>query len=194
MLGRLGVADPDAGYMRLVRLTAVFAGIAAVLTAAGIGRVAAHASVDRTGGRRHAVIVAARTHAIASIGLVVIAAIASGHVPAQHARWLWMPLVGAPIGALCGAAIGIACGGAAPLGILDVLALARTPGAKLRHLLQVIDPDDFVKIATALRQRTAQMFHGMFDPAALPPGAPTHDKQPAEPAPHAPAAPPDPPV
>ncbi|HEY1816382.1 MAG TPA: hypothetical protein VGG74_28745 [Kofleriaceae bacterium] len=144
----------------------MFAGIAAVLTAAGIGRVAAYASVDATGGRRHAAWVAARTHAVASIALLVIAAIPEGHLPAHHARWLVMLPVGALVGATCGLAIGVVCGGAAPINILDMLALARTPTAKLRHLL---DPEDLVRIASLVRSRTTQVFHTMFDPAERPP-------------------------
>ncbi len=155
--------------MRLVRLTAVFAGIAAVLTAAGIGRVAAFASVDAIGGRRHAAWVAARTHAVASIALLIIAAIPEGHLPAHHARWFWMVPIGALVGAACGLAIGVVCGGAAPINILDVLALARTPTAKLRHLL---DPEDLVRIAAVVRTRTTRVFHTMFDPAEPPPDEP----------------------
>lgn len=166
LVGRLGASDPAKGFMHLVRFTAVFAGIAAVLTAAGIGRVAAHASVDAIGGRRHAALVAARTHAVASIALLVIATIPEGHLPAHHARWLVMVPVGAIVGAFCGLAIGVVCGGAAPLNILDVLALARTPTAKLRHLL---DPEDLVRIASVVRSRTTQVFHTMFDPAERPP-------------------------
>ena len=175
LLGRLGATDPEAGFMRLLRLTAVFAGIAAVLTAAGIGRVAAHASVDAIGGRRHAAFVAARTHAVASAGLVIIAAIPQGHLPAHHATWILFPLVGAAVGGVCGLAIGAVCGGAAPVSILDVLALARTPGAKLRHLL---DPEDLVKIAAVVRSRTVQAFHDMFDPAQGPPAAPPEEPKP----------------
>lgn len=178
LLGRLGASDPDAGFMRLIRLAAVFSGLAAVLTAAGIGRIAAFASVDAVGGRRHAVWVAARAHAIAGIGLVLIAAIAAGHVPAHRAAWAWFVPVGVLVGATCGLAIGAVCGGAAPINILDVLALARTPTAKLRHLL---DPEDLVKIATVLRTRTSRALHTMFEPAeqppAEPPGDPKRDSQ-----------------
>src|SRR3954463_6600643 len=55
LLARLGIGDPDTGFMRILRLTTVFCGVAAVLTAAGIGRLAAHASVDKIGGRSRAV-------------------------------------------------------------------------------------------------------------------------------------------
>src|SRR5689334_20583618 len=58
LLGKFGVGDRAAPFMRIMRLTAVFAGVAALLTAAGVGRVAAHASVDKIGGRRHAIAVA----------------------------------------------------------------------------------------------------------------------------------------
>jgi hypothetical protein len=166
LLARLGATDPDVGFMRLMRLTAVFVGIAAVLTAAGIGRLAAHASVDAIGGRRHAVFVAARTHAVASAGLVIIATIPHGHLPEHHLPWLLMPIVGAAVGWLSGAAIGMVCGGAAPVGIAEVMTLARAPGHALRQLL---DPEDLLKLGQAVRQRTQQVLHGMFDPAKPPP-------------------------
>src|SRR6188474_3125754 len=59
LLARMGVGNSDAEIMSILRLTAVFAGVAAVLTAAGIGRLAAYASVDKPGGRRHAMYIAA---------------------------------------------------------------------------------------------------------------------------------------
>ena len=172
LLGRLGETDPDADFMRLLRLTAVFAGIAAVLTAAGIGRRAAWASVDAIGGRRHAMMVAARTHAAASAGLLMIATIPNGHLP-DHARgWIVIVIIGALVGAVSGVVIGAVCGGAAPLRIADVMALARTPG---HALTQLLDPKDLVRLGTRMRSRTRQMFQGMFDPADKPP--PDHDKQ-----------------
>jgi hypothetical protein len=175
----LFASAPDASFMTVIRLTTIFAGIAAVLTAAGIGRIAAEASIEQVGealgGRRHAVWIAARTHAVASIGLIVIAAIPQGHVPQHHAGWLVMIPIGALVGAVCGAAIGVVCGGSAPINILDVLALARTPTAKLRTLL---DPEDLVKIAAVVRARTTRAFHAMFDPAARPPDEhPKNDKR-----------------
>lgn len=149
--------------MRILRLTAVFAGIAAVLTAAGIGRRAAWASVDAIGGRRHAIAVATRTHAAASAALMIIATIPNGHLP-DHARgWISIMLVGAFVGATCGVVIGAVCGGAAPLHISDVVALARTPAHALGQLL---DPTELVRLGARMRSRTKQMFQGMFDPAA----------------------------
>src|SRR5512134_3049387 len=47
LLARFGIGDPDATFMHILRLTAVFAGVAALFTAAGVGRVAAYASVDK---------------------------------------------------------------------------------------------------------------------------------------------------
>ena len=180
LLARLGVGDPGPGFMRFLRLTAVFAGVAAVLTAAGIGRLAAHASIDRIGGRRHAVMVAARAHAAAGAGLIIIAAIPQGHLPLHPAVWIVFPVIGAGVGAVCGAVIGIVCGGAAPVGIAEVMALARTPGAALRQLL---DPEDLQKIGAAVRHRTAQMFGGMFEPAKRPPDDPKADPKAEPPAP-----------
>ena len=166
LLGHLGATNPHADFMRVLRLTAVFAGIAAVLTAAGIGRRAAWASVDAIGGRRHAAAVAARTHAAASAALIVIATIPQGHLP-DHARgWLIIPIVGAVVGAGCGAVIGAICGGATPLHLGDVLELARTPG---HALTQLLDPKDLVRLGTRMRSKTREVFHGMFDPAEKPP-------------------------
>jgi hypothetical protein len=174
LLAQAGIGDDDAGFMRVLRLAAVFAGVASVLTAGGIGRLAAVASVARlgpdriAGGRRRAVLVAARTHAAASAGLIVIAAIPLGHLPDHAAGWLPYPLFGAAAGAACGAVIGLVCGGAAPVGFADVWSLARTPGAALRQLL---DPEDLARFGSALRQRTSTLFEGMFEPAKRPPEA-----------------------
>jgi hypothetical protein len=181
LLARLGIGDPSVGFMRILRLTTLFAGIAAVFTAAGIGRLAAHASVDAIGGRWRAVFVAARAHGIASIGLVVIAAIPNGHLPGHSWGWLAYPAVGFAVGAACGALIGVVCGGAAPVGIHDVMTLARKPSEALRQLL---DPADLIRIGAAVRDRTTHLFEGMFEPAQRPPAdAPAEpDAQPVEPA------------
>ena len=166
LLARVGVGDRTLGFMRLMRMSAVFAGLAAAMTAAGIGRLAAHASVEPNAGRRRAVIVAARAHAIASMALVVIAVIPNGHLPAPSLPWLLVPVIGALVGLPCGATIGLVCGGAAPIGFSDVVALARTPAAALRQLL---DPEDLIKLGATVRHRTTQMFEGMFEPAERPP-------------------------
>ncbi len=163
-LARLGVGDPEAGFMRIMRLTTVFAGIAALLTAGGIGRLAAYASA--AGGRRRAIVVSARAHAIASAGLVMIATIPHGHLPVSSWGWLPMPLAGLVAGLVCGALIGAVCGGAAPVGFAEVWSLARKPSDALRQLLS---PDDIIKLGSALRTRTTHLFEGIFEPAPLPP-------------------------
>lgn len=165
LLARIGVGDPDAGFMQIMRLTTVFAGVAAVLTAAGIGRLAAHASAE--GGRRRAMFVAARAHAVAGAGLVIIAAIPLGHLPAKPIGFIPLPLAGLVSGAICGALIGAVCGGTAPVGFSDVWSLAKKPSEALRMLL---GPEDIVKLGTALRTRTTSVFHGIFEPAPKPPG------------------------
>ncbi|MCX5748141.1 MAG: hypothetical protein NT062_37250, partial [Proteobacteria bacterium] len=53
-----------------------------------------------------------------------------------------------------------------PLGIGDVLSLAKQPTRAIRHLLA---PEDLVKLGAALRDRTSNLFEGMFEPAAPPP-------------------------
>ena len=173
LLARLDIGDGDATFMRILRMTALFAGIAAVLTAAGIGRLAAHASIDKIGGRRHAIWIAARAHAAAGAGLVLIATIPHGNLPEQPIGWLAIPAVGAVIGAACGALLGAICGGAAPVRIGDVMAAAiKRPSEALRQLL---DPEDLIKLGAAVRHRTSQMFEGItsaFEPAQRPPTEP----------------------
>jgi len=163
LLGHVGIGDRHAPFMHLLRMSAVFAGLAAVLTAAGIGRLAAHASVEKSGGRRRAMLVAARAHAAASAGLLLIAVIPLGHLPDRGAHWLWIPVIGMGVGAVCGAMIGVVCGGAAPVRIADVMAIAiKRPTDALRSLL---DPEDLLKLGAAVRHRTTQVLGGIFEPA-----------------------------
>jgi hypothetical protein len=168
LLGRLGFANPDVGFMTILRMTAVFTGVAALLTAGGIGRLAAHAQAGQVD-RKKAIVVAARAHAAASAGLVLIAVIPHGHLPGHSWRWLAYPGMGALVGAACGATIGLVCSGVAPIGFADVLSLAKTPGAALRQLL---DPEDLIKLGGVVRRRTTQMFDGIFEPAKGPPAPP----------------------
>jgi hypothetical protein len=178
LLARLGVGDPSVDLMTILRLTAVFAGVAALLTAGGVGRLAAYASIEKDGGRRRAIVVAARAHAAAGAGLLLIAAIPHGHLPAAGGGWLAYPLMGAVVGAACGALIGLVCGGAAPVRIADVMALAiKRPSEALRQLL---DPEDLIKLGAAVRQRTTQMFGGIFEPAQRPPAEKPSDAPPQE--------------
>ena len=167
VLAQIDLADPDADFMRIMRLTTVFAGIAALFTAGGIGRLAAYASVQ--GGRRRAVFVAARAHAAASAGLVIIATIPHGHFPNGPWGWVGLASVGLIPGAICGAAIGFVCGGATNVGLADVWSLAQRPTGAIRQLL---DPKDLVRFGSSLRSRTTNMFEGIFDPAPLPPENP----------------------
>jgi hypothetical protein len=166
VLARAGFGDRDAGFMRIMRLTTVFAGVAALFTAGGIGRLAAHASAD--GGRRRAMVVAARAHAVASAGLVIIAAIPLGHLPERPIGFLPLPVAGLIAGAVCGALIGAVCGGQAPVGFADVWSLAKKPSEALGKLL---GPEDLVKLGSALRARTTHLFEGIFEPAPKPPAA-----------------------
>lgn len=171
LLARLGVGDRNASWMHILRLTTVFAGVAGLFTAAGIGRLAAYASVDKIGGRRHAMAIAARAHAAAGAGLIMLAAIPHGHFPEHHLPWLLIPIMGAVVGALCGAIIGAVCSGPSPVRISDLMGLAiRRPSEALRQLL---DPEDLVKLGAAVRHRTTRVFEGIFEPAEKPPTQPT---------------------
>src|SRR6476646_2129713 len=61
VLARLGIGNPAVPFMHLLRMSAVLAVIAALLTAGGIGRLAAATSYER--GRQRATVVSARVHA-----------------------------------------------------------------------------------------------------------------------------------
>lgn len=163
VLARFGIGNPDASFMQVMRLTTVFAGIAALFTAGGIGRLAAHAA---PAGRRRAVWVAARAHAMAGAGLVIIAAIPLGHVPVKATGFIPIAFAGLACGAVCGSLIGLVCGGVAPVGLGDVWTLAKFPTTALRTLLS---PEDLVKLGGAVRTRTTRMFEGIFEPAPKPP-------------------------
>jgi len=184
VLAQLGIGNPEVSVMRIMRLTTVFAGVAALFTAGGIGRLAAYASID--GGRRRAVFVAARAHAVASAGLVLIAAIPHGQLPGHSLAWLAFPVGGAVVGVACGALIGLVCSGPAPVDLSDVWSLARLPSVALRHWL---DPRELVRLGAAVRHHTSHLFEGMFDPAPPPPTASDPPPAPTAPLPPPPRDP-----
>lgn len=168
LLARFGFGNPDVAWMRTIRITAVFAGAAALLTAGGIGRLAAYAVVD--GGRRTAIWRAARAHAIAGAGLVMIAAIPHGQLPENPYGWLAFLGGGLVCGAVAGAGIGLVCSAPTALAQLaDVWSLARKPSTVLRNL---VDADDLMRLGSVLRARTTNLFEGIFDPAAREPAPP----------------------
>lgn len=174
LVARLGVGNARADFMHVVRLAAVFTGVAAILTAGGIGRLAAYAYVEK--GRKHGVLVAARTHAIATAGLVIIAAIPHGELDFRDPAWLALPAAGAVTGALCGATIGALCTTTTSVGLADVWSVTMKPTEALRSLLS---PADLVRLGSALRTRTTTLFEGIFEPAPPPP-KPTDAPAPAE--------------
>ena len=176
-VAHLGVGNPEAELMRIIRLTAVFAGVAALLTAGGIGRLAAHVLVEGELGagdpaaelarrRRRAILRAARAHAVASAGLVIIAAIPHGRLPEAPAGWLALAAGGLVSGAVAGALIGYVCSGQSIVQLADVWSLARRPRVALRHLLS---PEELARLGSALRTRTTDLFDGIFEPAPPPP-------------------------
>ncbi|HWO25067.1 MAG TPA: hypothetical protein VNO30_40285 [Kofleriaceae bacterium] len=192
-LAHLGFGNPDTELMRIIRLTAVFAGVAALLTAGGIGRLAAHVYVQDEGPRdgqgdgpgdgpgepasedpadelgrrrRRAVLRAARAHAVAGAGLVLIAAIPHGRLPEAPTGWLAFAAGGLVCGAVAGALIGYVCSGPSIFHLADVWSLARRPRVALRQLLS---PEELARLGSALRTRTTDLFDGIFDPAPPPP-------------------------
>lgn len=186
-LAQLGIGNPDAPFMRVIRLTTVFAGVAAVFTAGGIGRLSAYAALE--GGRKGAIVAAARAHAVASAGLVMIAAIPQGHLPGHSLEWLAFPAAGLVSGAAAGALIGSICGGVAPVELADVWSLARKPS---EALLGWLDPRELVRLGAFVRHRTSNLFEGMFDPAPPPPSPPPDHQDPV--GPHKPPSPPSKPA
>jgi hypothetical protein len=120
--------------------------------------------------------VAARAHAAASVGLVLIAAIPHGQLPGHSPAWLAFAGGGLVAGAACGVLIGLVCGGTAPVELADVWSLARRPSEALRSWL---DPRELVRLGAAVRHRTTNLFEGMFDPAPPPPPSTTPDAKPA---------------
>ncbi len=168
-LGRQKLLAPSE-FMHLLRLTATFAGVAAVLTAGGVGRVAANASIRGGGGRWRSTYVAAATHGVAGIGLAIIAAVAAELFTPVHASWIWTGIAGVVAGTACGALVGVMCGGPSPIRATDLYALAKKPTDALFHIL---DPDDLIRLGVKVKDRATQvttdLMDGLFDPAERPP-------------------------
>ena len=114
LAARVGLLDQDAGLIACLRMALIFAGLAAVLTAGGVGRLAAQASIEGRGGRPRAMLVAARTMAPAGAALTLIAAIPHGGLPAGPLGWISLLLAGAMSGAASGVVIGAMCSGEMP--------------------------------------------------------------------------------
>lgn len=140
-LARVGVGNPAAGLVEVLRLTVVFAGPAGLLTVGGIGRLAAEAGAAR--GRGHAAWVGARTLAVAGAGLALLAAIPLGELPTRWPGWVALCGAGAAIGAGTGALVGLAVGGPLPtlsdLGVperlqVDPLRALRRAGQRARRV------------------------------------------------------------
>lgn len=167
-----GVASVGAApTMEIVRMTTVFAGIPALLTAGGLGRLAAHQTTKHP--RRRAILHTCAVHAMAGVLLLLIAAIPHGVVPISIGGWLLLAALGALAGALCGAGIGLVCAGATPRQVTEVLSLVKLPAATLR---QIIDSEDLGRLGAAVRHRASLMFDGLLDPAAPPPPLATERK------------------
>jgi hypothetical protein len=109
---RVGVTHHDHGVIECLRLAVIFAGLAGVMTAGGVGRLAAEASA--VGGRPRAILVATRTMAAAGAALIIIAAIPNGELPMSPFGWVALGVMGAIAGAGGGAVIGLACAGELP--------------------------------------------------------------------------------
>lgn len=171
LLARL--AESQVPAMEIVRTTTLFAGLPALITAGGLGRLAAHECAQRS--RRGAILHTCAVHALASMLLVLIAAIAQDLWPTSGLRWVALASAGALAGASAGAAIGVVCAGATPRQVTDVLSLVKLPAATLR---QLIDSEDLGRLGAAVRHRASLVFDGLLEPAAPRPEEPA---QPARP-------------
>ncbi|MBK9031962.1 MAG: hypothetical protein IPL61_11655 [Myxococcales bacterium] len=111
-VSRLGLGGERPGIIAIVRLVTVFAVLPAVVTAGGVGRLAAQASLH--GGRRRAVWVAARALAFGGAGLAIIGAMPCEVTPETWPGWVVLAAAGMVAGALAGIGVGLACGGPMP--------------------------------------------------------------------------------
>jgi hypothetical protein len=147
--------------MSVVRLTSVFVGLPALVTAGGLGRLGAYESTRRT--RKSALMMVTRVHAVATVLLVLLAALPHGRMPTSIFAWLMLLALGAVAGAACGALIGLVCTGSTPRQVTEMISLVTRQGMTLR---QIIDTEDLGRIGAAVRQRASWMFDGFLDPAA----------------------------
>ncbi len=114
VLAHLGLGDPTS-YRRTLRFALVFAGIPAMLSAGGAGRVAARAAIARaTTPVRRSVRAGALTFAPAGAGLVLLTALALGG-PASRAGWGFLALIGIGCGLVVGGVIGLWAGSPIPV-------------------------------------------------------------------------------
>lgn len=167
----------QAPAMEIVRTTTLFAGLPALLTAGGLGRLAAHECTRRS--RRGAILYTCAVHAVAGVLLVLIAAIAQDLWPTSPSAWLALGGVGALAGAAAGAAVGAVCAGATPRQVTDVLSLVKLPAATLR---QLIESEDLGRFGAAVRHRASLVFDGLLEPAAPRPEEPEGAQASTEPA------------
>ena len=112
VLARFGVGNHEAKVIEVLRLTVVFAGPATLLTAGGVGRLAAEAGATR--GRRYAAWVGGRTLGLAGAALATLAAIPLGDLPQRWPGWTALMATGAGVGAAGGVLIGWVVGGPMP--------------------------------------------------------------------------------
>jgi hypothetical protein len=107
LAARFGIGDRAASFETTLRFAVVFAGVPAILSAAGVGRAAARAAVAKTrGGLMRSARTGALGFAAACVGLTLLVAVPIGGLPPSPVRWLWL----APPGAVAGAVVGVLIG------------------------------------------------------------------------------------
>ncbi|HUS65454.1 MAG TPA: hypothetical protein VMZ28_12970 [Kofleriaceae bacterium] len=108
LLAQIGIGDPDASYTQIISFVAVFGGLPAIVSAGGVGRVAARTAVaPRRGGTGWSILVAAAACTVIGAGVVILSVVPLGEVPTARDRWLWITGFGGGAGLVCGIMIGL---------------------------------------------------------------------------------------
>ena len=106
--GWLGLCGGSDTLPRALQAAFVFAGFPALLTGAGVGRLAARAATvnQPEPDSRYAGKVGARQMAMAGGGLIILAALPLGNPPEGIFGWIGLVLLGAVSGWVCGTVVG----------------------------------------------------------------------------------------
>lgn len=108
LLARIGIGDPDTSYTQVISFVAVFGGLPGILSAGGVGRVAARTAVaPRRGGTGWSILVSAAACTVIGAGVVILSVVPLGEVPTTSERWLWITGFGGGAGLMCGIMIGL---------------------------------------------------------------------------------------
>ena len=108
LLTRMAGSSISPSFTQTIIITTIFAGLPALLTAGGIGRGTARATLTRWQRRTILALAMAQT-AVAGAGLAFLSLVPLGDVPSAVERWLTVAAGGAAAGAIAGLMIGLWC-------------------------------------------------------------------------------------